>query len=43
MIINAGLVEVVYNAEYPLADTSLALLAEAGLETRQLSDPQGTR
>jgi dCMP deaminase len=36
MIINAGLVEVVYNADYPLADTSLALLREAGLKVRQL-------
>lgn len=39
MIINAGLVEVVYNAEYPLAETALELLAEAGVETRKLADP----
>lgn len=36
MIINAGLVEVVYNAEYPLGDVSLALLREAGLKVRQI-------
>ena len=40
MIINAGLVEVVYNADYPLGESSLALLAEAGLEIRKLSDPE---
>lgn len=39
MIINTGLVEVVYNAEYPLAETALELLAEAGVETRKLADP----
>lgn len=38
MIINAGLVEVVYNSDYPLGETSLELLAEAGLMARQLSD-----
>lgn len=35
MIINSGLVEVVYNAEYPLGDVSLALLREAGVKVRQ--------
>lgn len=35
MILNAGLDEVVYNAEYPLAETSLALLREAGVKVRQ--------
>jgi len=35
MILNAGLEEVVYNADYPLADTSLALLREAGVKVRQ--------
>jgi dCMP deaminase len=39
MIINAGLVEVVYNASYPLDDTAHALLVEAGLTLRQLADP----
>jgi dCMP deaminase len=39
MIINAGLVEVIYNASYPLGDSSLALLAEAGISVRQLADP----
>jgi len=36
MIINAGLVEVVYNAHYPLGETSLALLREGGLAVRQV-------
>ena len=36
MIINAGLVEVIYQTDYPLGETSLALLAEAGIEVRQL-------
>lgn len=36
MIINAGLSEVVYNAEYPLGDVSLSLLREAGVKVRQL-------
>ncbi|MDG2335825.1 MAG: deaminase [Myxococcota bacterium] len=35
MIINAGLSEVVYNAEYPLGGRSLDLLAEAGVKVRQ--------
>jgi len=35
MILNAGIEEVVYNAEYPLAETSLALLREAGVKVRQ--------
>lgn len=39
MIINAGLLEVVYNAGYPLGETSLALLAEAGLTVRRVDDP----
>jgi dCMP deaminase len=37
MIINAGLTEVVYNADYPLADTALDLLREAGVKVRKLS------
>jgi dCMP deaminase len=36
MIVNAGLEEVVYNAEYPLAETSLALLREAGVKVRKV-------
>jgi dCMP deaminase len=36
MIINAGLGEVVYNAAYPMGETSLALLREAGVAVRQL-------
>lgn len=39
MIINAGLVEVVYNADYPLGQTSLDLLDEAGIRLRKLADP----
>ncbi len=37
MIINAGLAEVVYNAEYVLDETALALLREAGVKVRRLS------
>ena len=37
MIINAGLTEVVYNADYPLGETSLNLLREAGVKVRKLS------
>ena len=39
MIINAGLTEVVYNAEYPLSETALALLKEAGVTVRKYSPP----
>ena len=35
MIINAGIVEVVYNQDYPLNDTSFRLLHEAGVSCRQ--------
>ena len=35
MIINAGIVEVVYNQDYPLNETSFALFREAGVEFRQ--------
>jgi dCMP deaminase len=38
LIINAGLREVIYNAEYPLGDTSLALLAEASILIRRIED-----
>jgi dCMP deaminase len=36
MIINAGLAEVVYSAQYPLGDVSLSLLREAGVKVRQV-------
>jgi len=36
MIINAGIVEVVFNHEYPLAQTSFDLLREAGVKIRKL-------
>ncbi len=35
MIINSGISEVVYNAEYPMAELPLKLLAEAGVKTRK--------
>jgi dCMP deaminase len=35
MIINAGLIEVVYNLDYPLNETSFELLREAGVVCRQ--------
>lgn len=37
MIINAGIVEVVFNADYPLGEVSLSLLREASVEVRQLA------
>ncbi len=39
MIINAGIEEVLFNADYPLGEVSLALLREAGLKIRQISLP----
>jgi dCMP deaminase len=39
MIINAGLAEVVYNADYPLGEVSQALLREAGVKVRQVPLP----
>lgn len=36
MIINAGIVEVVYNGDYPLGEVSLSLLREAGVKVRQV-------
>jgi dCMP deaminase len=39
MIINAGIAEVVYSAEYPLGDVSLRLLREAGVKVRQHGAP----
>jgi len=40
MIINSGISEVVYSAEYLLGDVSLSLLREAGVKVRRL--PQGS-
>lgn len=37
MILNAGIAELVYNAEYGLAETALALLREAGVLVRRAS------
>jgi dCMP deaminase len=37
MIINAGIKEVVYNLDYPMAEVPLALLREAGVKVRQVS------
>lgn len=37
MIINSGLAEVVFNAEYPMGEFSLSLLREAGVEVRKLA------
>ncbi|HXK21673.1 MAG TPA: deaminase [Myxococcota bacterium] len=37
MIINAGIVEVVYNADYPLGGTALDLLREAGVKVRRIA------
>ena len=41
MIINAGIEEVVYSAEYPLGDTALELLREAGVKLRNVGLPHG--
>jgi dCMP deaminase len=35
MILNAGIMEVVYNAEYPISEVPLKLLKEAGVIVRQ--------
>jgi len=35
MIINAGILEVVYNLDYPLNETSFKLFQEAGVIIRQ--------
>ena len=35
LIINAGLVEVVYSTAYPLGRGALSLLREAGIKVRQ--------
>jgi len=36
MILNCGIVEVVYNHDYPLGSSSLDLLTEAGIKVRQV-------
>ncbi|MEZ4330415.1 MAG: deaminase [Myxococcota bacterium] len=36
MIINSGMVEVVYQSDYPLGQVALDLLAEAGIQLRQV-------
>jgi len=41
MIINAGIEEVVYSAEYPLGDMALDLLREAGVKLRNVGLPHG--
>ncbi|MBI2252852.1 MAG: cytidine/deoxycytidylate deaminase family protein [Armatimonadetes bacterium] len=38
MIINAGIKEVVYNSDYPLAEISLNLLKEAQIKVRSLKE-----
>jgi dCMP deaminase len=43
MIINAGIQEVVYNADYPLGAQSLSLLREAGVKVRQVGVRRGGR
>ncbi|MEM4358901.1 MAG: deaminase [Candidatus Bilamarchaeaceae archaeon] len=35
MIINAGIVEVVYNEKYPISESAMKLLREAGVKVRQ--------
>ncbi|OGW89993.1 MAG: cytidine deaminase [Omnitrophica bacterium RIFCSPLOWO2_01_FULL_50_24] len=37
MIINSGICEVVFNADYPLAQNAVKLLSEAGVRVRKLS------
>jgi dCMP deaminase len=39
MIINSGIEEVAFNAEYPLGESALALLREARVKLRQVSQP----
>lgn len=36
MIINSGLTEVIYNAQYPMGEVPLKLLAEAGVKARKV-------
>jgi deoxycytidylate deaminase len=37
MIINSGIREVVFNVDYPLAESSFRLLQEAGIRIRRIS------
>ncbi|MFH1221628.1 MAG: deaminase [Candidatus Micrarchaeota archaeon] len=37
MIINSGILEVVYNEKYPIAESAMKLLREAGVKVRQYS------
>ena len=41
MIINAGITEVIYSAEYPLGDTALKLLKEGGVAVRKYPSDNG--
>jgi len=41
LIINAGIAEVVYNAEYPLGEVALGLLREAGIKLRRFPLDEG--
>ncbi len=41
MIINSGIIEVVYNADYPMGEVARDLLREAGINVRQVSLPDG--
>jgi dCMP deaminase len=43
MIINAGIREVIYNADYPMGHVSLSLLREADVEVRQIKAGAGIR
>ena len=40
MIINAGIVEVVYHQRYSIDATSMALLAEAGVKVRPVDEEE---
>jgi len=41
MIINSGIIEVVYNADYPVGEVARNLLREAGIKVRQVVLPDG--
>ena len=43
MIINAGIVEVVYHQHYSIDETSLGLLHEGGVVVRPLEDESGEK
>lgn len=42
MIINAGIIEVIYGSPFPLAEASLLLLHEAGVKVRTLGKDRGS-